>query len=336
MARIAAILRALAVAFRRDWSSLVASGANNFLLFGMLFLQSAGLFLYLIAVLVLLLPASSDPLRTIPPVRLALWPLAPRERRLLRLLSPWLNPLTWLLAAVFVWALRGRVTFGLLALIAGLFAAGFLLSDLPVDPGRAIWRSIPSIPGPLGSLIRKNLREILCTLDFYCALLVSMAGLVWRISAHQVPPQAPIVIAIYVVLALSSHAQGLFGLDGESGFVRYRLLPLRGWQILAAKDSAFLLVSLLLTLPSAPFAGIGAACLALAVGHGPSVKSRHSQLRWRFSPGSSFGTGLTQVVALTLAAAATAVGGAWVILPALALCAASAFWYGRGIESASW
>src|ERR1019366_5538370 len=50
----------------------------------------------------------------------------------------------------------------------------------------------------------------------------------------------------------------------------YRLLPVRGWHLLLAKDAAFLAVVIALTLPLAVFPGIGAALVALAVGHAPA------------------------------------------------------------------
>ena len=59
---------------------------------------------------------------------------------------------------------------------AGLVAAGFVLSELPLPVGAAMWRSVPHFPGPLDQLMRKNLREMLTTLDFYCALLLSVAA----------------------------------------------------------------------------------------------------------------------------------------------------------------
>jgi len=77
-------------------------------------------------------------------------------------------------------------------------------------------------------------------------------------------------MTVLVVVALSSYAQCLFGLDGAGGWSRYRLLPLRGWQILAAKDAAFLLVTAVLVAPLAPLAGMGAALVALAMGGGRS------------------------------------------------------------------
>ena len=48
------------------------------------------------------------------------------------------------------------------------------------------------------------------------------------------------VLSILIALALITYAQSLFGVDFGSGMTLYRLLPLRGWEILLAKDLAFL------------------------------------------------------------------------------------------------
>src|SRR5436305_8792568 len=127
MARPVAILRALATAYRRDWTALQSLTGNNFFWVTLFMLGQAGSFVYLIIGLVLLFPLSTDPLRKIPASRLALWPLERGERWLLRAASPWINPLTWVIAALAVWTARRSVTLGLLALAAGLFAAGFAL-----------------------------------------------------------------------------------------------------------------------------------------------------------------------------------------------------------------
>src|SRR5450759_5016505 len=63
--------------------------------------------------------------------RLALWPLERRERWILRLASPWINPLTWGLAGLAVWGAGRIVTVGMWAAVAGLFAAVFLLTAVP-------------------------------------------------------------------------------------------------------------------------------------------------------------------------------------------------------------
>ena len=100
MARAIAILRALALAYRRDWTAFQSLAGNNFFLITAFLLRQAGTFVYLIMGLVVLFPLSTDPLRKVPPSRLALWPLSGRERWILRLASPWINPLTWGLAGV--------------------------------------------------------------------------------------------------------------------------------------------------------------------------------------------------------------------------------------------
>src|SRR5258705_10062761 len=136
MARVLAILRALARAFRRDQKSLSSVLGNNFFLVTVLLLREAGGFMYLLIGLVLLFPLSTDPLRKIPASRLGLWPLDQRERWAVRALSPWVNPVSWAIAMLAVWAASGGLTMGLLALMAGLFAAAFLLSQLPLAPSR--------------------------------------------------------------------------------------------------------------------------------------------------------------------------------------------------------
>jgi hypothetical protein len=328
MARSAAILRALGTAFRREWKTVGSIGVNAFFWVTVLLLGQAGGFLYLIMGLVMLFPASTDPMRKIPASRLGLWPLDRRDRVVLRAVSPWLNPITWLLAGLAVWAIRGRVTGGLLALAAGMVAAGFLLSDWRPAGKPAIWRGIPGFPGPMGQLIRKNVREILSTLDFYVALLLALTGLVYRVAHLSLPPEAFRDLGLLVLLALCTYAQSLFGLDGDGGLARYRLLPVRGWQILLAKDAAFLTIALALLLPLEPISGMAGAMVALAVGHSASVHDHREQTRWRFSGGVSLSYSLLQAGAM--AAAWGAVGTSTLyLLPACAIWAFSVFWYGK-------
>jgi hypothetical protein len=332
MARITAILRALGKALRRDQRTLQSVAGNNFFFVSALLLQEAGKFVYLIIGLVLLFPLSTDPMRKIPRSRLELWPLAERERHLLRALSPWINPVTWCIAALAIWAARGRVTLGLWALAAGVVIAGFLVSELPGGPAHGRFRPVPNFPGPLNQLVRKNIREMLATLDFYCALLLTLAALAARLAGTPLPREAFMALTLLVVLALSSYAQCLFGLDGRGGWSRYRLLPLRGWQILAAKDTAFLAIVIPLTLPLAPLAALGAALVALAVGHEPSVNQIRAQARWRFSSGSSLFYGLFQAAAMAMAAAGIFFNGAFVLAPCAAAWAISVWWYGRVLD----
>ena len=332
MARAVAILKALAVAYRRDWTAFQSLAGNNFFLITAFLLGKAGSFVYLIFGLVLLFPLSTDPLRKIPPSRLALWPLERGEDWLLRLASPWINPLTWGIAALAIWGIGRSVTVGLVALIATLFAAVFLISAVPLPHGMGLWRRVPPFPGPLNQLIRKNLREILSTLDFYCALILSLAVCLSRILVPNLPREALLAMTVLVVAAMSSYAQCLFGLDGEGGLSRYRLLPIRGWRLLLAKDAAFLAVVVPLTLPLAPLAGLGGALVALAVGHSPAVEHPREQTRWRFSTGGALGNGLIQMVAIAMTASGIYSTTLWFLPLAAAVWAASVWWYGRDLE----
>ena len=332
MARLFAIIKALARAEGRDQKSFQSVVGNNFFIVTALLLQSAGGFVYLIIGLVMLFPLSTDPLRKIPPSRLALWPLETGERRLLRAVSPWVNPMTWLIAGLALWAARGRISLGLWGLAAGLVAAGFVLSDLPVASLGGLWRRMPQFPSRLNQLIRKNVRELLSTLDFYCALILSGATLLYRAFGPPLPREAFLAVTILAVLALSSFTQCLFGLDGAGGLSRYHLLPLRGWEILAAKAAAFLAIAIPVVLPLAPLAGLGAALVALTIGHEPSVNRVRAQTRWRFSTGASVMLGLGQAAAMGMAAAGIFLTSVWFLIPCLAAWLISLWAGGRAIE----
>jgi hypothetical protein len=215
-------------------------------------------------------------------------------------------------------------------LAAGLVAVGFLVSEW--SAGKPLfWRRVPAFPGVTGQLIRKNVREILSTLDFYVALLLSLTGLVYRLARLGLPPEAYRDLGLLVLLALCTYTQCLFGLDGQ-GIARYRLLPLRGWQVLLAKDAAFLAVVLALMLPLDPISGMAGAMAALAMGHAASVGEPREQARWRFSGGVSLPFAVTQVVAMAAAWGAAGSASAWFVLPCAAAWLASTFWYGRTWE----
>ena len=334
MARPIAILKALSTAYRRDWTALQSLTGNNFFLMTLFLLGQAGTFVYLIFGLVLLFPLSTDPLRKIPASRLALWPLTRRELWTVRLAAPWINPLTWILAAAAIWAAGRTISVGLWASLAGLFVAAFALSHLPA-PGRTpMWRWVPGVPGPLDQLVRKNLREILSTLDFYCAAILSLAVLEWRLFGPVMPQEAFMAMTVLTVGALSSYAQCLFGLDGEGGLSRYRLLPMRGWQLLLAKDIAFLLALFPLVLPLAPIAAMGGALVVLAVGRPPAVQHPKPQTRWRFSSGGALGNGVVQMIAMAMTVSSIFSMSLWFLVPAVGAWMISLWWYGRELERA--
>jgi hypothetical protein len=315
---------------RRDQKSIESIAGNNFFWVTALLLQNAGGFIYLLIGLMLLFPLSTNPLQKIPASRLTQWPLEAGERWALRFASPWVNPMTWLLAAGAVLAARGVVSFGLWAAIAGLFATSFVISALPRSGRGMPWRTMPRFPGPLNQLIRKNLREMLVTLDFYCALVLSLSALAFRL-AGKLPAEALLPMTALTAIALSSYAQCLFGLDGESGMERYRLLPLRGWKVLAAKDAAYLAVAVPIAMPLSPIAGGAAALVALAVGHSATVKRQKPQARWRFSSGAPVMEGLAQAALIAMAASAV-MHSLWFAPVCLAAWMTSLWFYGRTWE----
>jgi len=335
MVRVLAVLNAVWRAVRRGQGSFASIGTNNFLIFTVYFLRQNGKFLYLIVALLIFFPLSADPLRKIPAERLSLWPLDRREWWILRILSPWLNPVMWLLAAATVWAIRRSVTWQLLGIVAGLFALAFVLSDLSGGAWDTLARRVPGFGGLLGELIRKNLRQMICTLDFWLALVLSAGTTIYRIADRTAPPEAFLMMSLLIMLALSSYAQCLFGLDGAGGLTRYRLLPLHGWQILLAKDAAFLIVATGLTLALNPLAGLAAALTVLAVGHEQSVKHLKPQVRWRFSTSSSLGNGVVQVALMFIAGYGVARTNVLLIVPCLVAWWISVMWFGRRLEASA-
>jgi hypothetical protein len=327
MARTAAILSALGRALRRDQKSIESIAGNNFFWVTILLLQEAGTFILVLFGLILLFPLSTDPLRKVPASRLASWPLETQERWALRLASPWVNPMSWLLAAGAVFVARGKVSLGLWGLVAGLIAGAFVISAVPWRHRGESWRAIPQFPGALNHLIRKNLREMLATLDFYCALTLSLITLAFRVWG-KIPAEAILPMTALVAIALSSYAQCLFGLDGDSGMERYRLMPLRGWQVLAAKDAAYLGLAIPLALALSPIPGAAAALIALAVGHSATVKRQKPQARWRFSAGAPIPEGLAQAALIGVAASAV-MYSLWFAPVCVVVWAGSLWWYGR-------
>jgi hypothetical protein len=315
---------------KRERKTFGSIATNNFFVASLLMADAVG-FLYLLGALVVLFPLSTDPLRKIPPERLAIWPLSAVEHRRLRLLTPWLNPVTWGLAALAIWALRHTESFSLLALAAGLFAIGFFVPSVSGEPVFLRW--IPAPGGTFVQLVRKSLREMMLTLDFYLALLLGVSALAYRLYVPAFPEEGRMVMTLLIVLALSSYAQCLFGLESKGGLTRYRLMPIEGWEILAAKDVAYLLVILVVTAPLSAITGLAAGLAALAVGHAASLQEGREQTRWRFSSGASFNNGVTQVLAIAGAGVTAYRITPLILLPCVLACAGSAWWYGRKLQS---
>ena len=331
LARPRAVLKWLARTAKRRRSSFSFTGSNlHYTAVAMMFLLDPAItgILLLIMGVIVVLPLSSDPLSAIPRVRLRLWPLQDNERRILRLISPWLNPMTWIVVALALWK---RASWGLAVLAGGIVATGFITSARAGKSTLATWRWMPGFPRPLNHLIRKNLREMLSTLDFCCAALISVAALGWRI-AGLLPPEAFFPLTIVAMLALSTCALALFGLDGTAGMKRYSLLPARGWQLLLAKDIAYLSIALIIAAPLSVPGAMGAAFVALAVGHKASVRSIRPQTRWRFQTGPSFGDAIGQIIPMAMAGAAVVYSSPWFLIPCAAAWAGSTWWFGREID----
>jgi hypothetical protein len=160
--------------------------------------------------------------------------------------------------------------------------------------------------------------------------------LAYRNAGPPMPKEALMAITVLVVGALSSYAQCLFGLDGEGGLSRYALLPIRGWQLLLAKDAAFLAALIPLLLPLAPLAGLGGALMALAIGHAPTVSRQQEQTRWRFTTGGAIGNGVVQMIAIAMTVSAIFSTSVWFLGAAILAWLVSLWWYGRyGISLSS-
>ena len=296
---------------------------NTFFLVTFLMLMQSGPFLRIVLGTLVLFPLSGDPLGKIPAERLALWPLSRRNAILLRMASVWFSPAAWITIGLLIWV--AQPAFALMFLGVTLLFA--LVSGR--IPALNPLRQIPDFGGPLGGLIRKNLRELLTILDPYLGLVLSIGGTLYRVLSSHFEENALLILSLLIVLSMSTYALCLFGLDTAAGFTRYRLLPLSGWLILAAKDAAFLLVLLPLVLPLAPLAALAGASVVLAVGHYASLNARTVQRRWRFTGGAPLGPALLQVFLLFSAGSMVFHSSRLVLGPCLLLYLASLWYCGR-------
>jgi hypothetical protein len=312
VAALTAILRALRRAVQRDLGTFGSLKLNNFFLFLGLLVWGAlesGVEpksaepLALLLFLVLMFPLSSDPLQKIPRERLASWPIGTGQRLALRLASLGFSPVLWMIAGILLLK-RVRPALGLAFLFTAVGVQSVAIlgrQAAAYAPGWAALRYVPGFPGRLGGLVRKNLREMLSVLDVYVAALLSIGGVGYRFLAANPDPDAFAILALVVALTISTYAQCLFGLDlTSSAMMRYRMLPLAGWEILLAKDLAYLGLLFVLVLPLAPGPGMTFGLAALAIGHFPSLGLPSAQQRWRFT-GSRLLPGVIQaLVALAL------------------------------------
>lgn len=301
-----AAFRLLVQLVRRDMRTSASLAMNNLFFLVVFLLQgsnrrtmaSTALPFAVLLGLPLLLAFSGDPLRKIPAARLALWPLTSKERVGLRLLGLALTPAVWLTAVLLLLLRVGLplalTFFAAMVVVQGMVAAiGCATSRVT---GFQMQRYIQQPPGRLGGVLRLSLRQMMMTLDFYVALTVSVCGTIYRWTDPHADRAAYPVLATVVALALSTYAQRMFGFDGPAGETRYRLLPVRGWQLLSAKDAAYLVVLTILILPLGILPGLAFGLMALTVGRHASLTSAGVQQRWRFV-GGDLPVGVLQVIA---------------------------------------
>ena len=316
------MLRALAGALlksvRRDLAGYGSFKTNNFFLFIVLLIWGAlrsgvepvsSYPFLLILGLLMLFPASGDPLEKIPGPRMGLWPLGRADRMTLRAASVVLSPLFWL-AAVVAWVKAG------LWLVVALAALAMVRKRVAKAGARrqAMFRA--------PSLVAKNIREMFQVLDTYLALGIGVAGGLWRLFGKQADAAAFPILALLAAMALSTYAQCLFALEGASGATRDRLLPLRGWRIVLAKDAAFCAILLAAVLPLGVVPGLTFGLTSLAVARYPALRLPMPQQRWRFTSGRVF-WGVIQSIA------GAVLGFAGRLEIAVVVYAISLWWAGR-------
>lgn len=342
MAAFLSILRALRRATQRDLRGFLSFRVNNFFLFVALLLygelnsgtkpRGAEPFLVVLGLL-LLFPLSSDPMTRIPAIRLALWPVGNRQRAALRILSLLFSPMVWI--GAFILLRTARISAVCLLLGFAIAVNVVIAVGGRVGAQRSGWRVlryIPAIPGRYGGLLRNHLREMGSVLDFYVALVLSVGGLIYRFASPQADRAAFPILGLLVALALSTYAQALFGLELETGIMRYRLLPLTGWEVLATKDAAFLGVLIVLLLPLSVAPGLTFGFVALAVGHHRSVTLPIPQQRWRFVRGRLLPDGLVQCCGGLALGMAEVQRGTLFLAIAVGLYLLSLWFYGRAWE----
>lgn len=170
-------MRGMGLATKRDVRTFSSVTLNNLFLFAALLTYSAlasgmkplsAVPFYILLLFIIIFPLSIDPLKKIPPNRMASWPLTQSQLIGLRVASLGLSPVLWIGLVILVatrrWILA--ILFMIVALVAQLVTTvGALL--LRHVPSLHPFRSIPALPGQLGGLIRNNVRQILSTLDFY-------------------------------------------------------------------------------------------------------------------------------------------------------------------------
>lgn len=348
--RVVAALRLLLRLAERDLKESSSVGLNN-LIFVAVFcmvgstnaltaIWSAAPLLLVLGV-PLLLTMTAGPLGRVPQARFALWPLTARGRLVVQLGSLALSPIAWVGLTLVLLKVGVLASLCFVGLIAPVRTLADLLSKAFAKAAPRLTRSTKNrgvesvslhVRGGLPGIIRLSLRQIFCVLDLYAAVMIAAGGILYRTMSPHPQRAAYPLLAMGVALALSTYAQQSFALDGMAGRVRYRLLPLRGWQVLMAKDLAYLAVIAVLTAALNLRVGLTFALTAIAVGRHASLRrsktNAQKAIRWRFT-GGDLGAGAVQILLGVGLSMASLSRGAWFSVIALLL-------YGVSVVIGGW
>ena len=239
----------------------------------------------------------------------------------------------------FIWSLIGSILLipALTAPLARIPEIRLSLWPLGQSEGRMLlWLSKPesqSSPWLWRLLPLLEVRQIMRTLDFWLATLFASMGTAYRLLYPNPEPAAFPVLAMLVVLALSTLAQNLFGLDGLSGRMRWKVATERGYKLLWRKGWVLMAITVVLTAGLSPLGALAGMLAALAIGHHFSVLSPLDCGAWRFSMGQFFPFGFLQVIGMFSCGIATARGD-WTFLGIAATAyLISIFVYGWVLEN---
>jgi hypothetical protein len=323
----------------RDLHSLNSAFSNNFVVFALVLFglqPKDNYFLSVLIGLLLFIPLCLASLFNVPKERLLLLPFTLSEILAIRIVGLLISPPLWIATVLLLvggpklrW--MGYLVIPVAIIVNFAFTAGHWATMKCPWSNPVHW--IPVLPGSTGGLVRKNLRELFYTLDIYLSLALSLFGTLYRFLGTKPSADVGFGCSVLVVLASSTYAQSLFAFEGRAGLERYHLMPIRGWDLLLAKDLAFLGILFVLTLPLSPVAGLAGGMGALIVGHFASAGREDIQVPWRFTAGKSAGLGFLQVVVLFAAAILCyRVSPLWLILLAAVLMG-SVFFHGRELET---
>ncbi len=185
-----------------------------------------------------------------------------------------------------------------------------------------LWKWMPTLEA----------RQIPRTLDFWLAAMLAGSGTAYRFLYSKPDKEAFPVLAMLVVLALSTMAQNLFAMDGFGGRMRWKMAPARGYRVLLRKGLPLLGTAVVLTAGLDPVAAAAGMLAALAVGHHASVFAPIDGGAWRFVTGQFFPHGFFQVIGMFSCGIATSRGDVGYLAVAAAAYLLSVGIYGWMLE----